>query len=299
MIVRDKPGPAQLLFALRGSVLPRIAWPMLALVAMSAVLVAVDHRYEVLQHSNSTPFAVFGVALSLFLGFRNNAAYDRWWEGRKLWGGLLADLRGFARDVAVFVPDVALRHALLRLALAFVHLHRANLRALRNDPAALHLAAAAGLASTGAHPPCTALDAMATAIADAHHAGRIDGFAARALTARLGSLAAQQAGCERIATTPLPYVYSLLIFRTIYLYCLLIPLALIEPAGWLTPLFVGIVTYVFLGLAEVTEDLAHPFGASLNGLPLDAMCRAVEISLAPHLGQTPPAGLHPIDFVLT
>ena len=307
MIVRDKPGPAQLLFALRGSVLPRIKWPLLGLVLLSAGMVAVDHRYGVLQHSNSTPFAVFGVALSLFLGFRNNAAYDRWWEARKLWGGLLADLRSFARDVAVFVPDASLRERLLRLALAFVHLHRANLRGLKDDAAAAGFVArclpgTTSLTSAAAPPfvvPCAALDAMAAAIAGAHRSAGIDGFAARALTTRLGSLAAQQAGCERIATTPLPYVYSLLIFRTIYLYCLLIPLALIEPAGWLTPLFVGIVAYVFLGLAEVTEDLAHPFGPTLNGLPLDALCRAVEISLAPHLGEVPPAPLQPVDFVLT
>jgi putative membrane protein len=73
----------------------------------------------------------------------------------------------------------------------------------------------------------------------------------------------------------------------------------VEPVGWLTPLFVGIVGYVFLGLAEVTEELSHPFALSANGLPLDAICRAAEIALAPHLGENPPAPLAPRDYFLS
>ena len=56
--------------------------------AFATVLVLLDQTVLPLKHVNATPFAVFGVALSLFLGFRNNAAYDRWWEARRLWGGL-------------------------------------------------------------------------------------------------------------------------------------------------------------------------------------------------------------------
>ena len=297
MIVRDKPGIWQLLFSVRGSILPRITPPLLALMAIAAALVAVDHWLIPLPQSNATPFSVLGVALSLFLGFRNNAAYDRWWEARRLWGGLLADLRAFARELEMFLPDADLRARLIRLSLGFLHLHRTNLRGQTPDAAVRALVHDSIL--TAAHPPCAALDAMNATLAQALRDGQIDGFGARALSARLGTLALNQAGCERIANTPLPYVYSLLIFRTVYVYCLLLPLALIGPEGWLAPLFVGLVAYVFLGLAEVTEDLAHPFGASLNALPLDAMCRTAEISLAAHLGETPPAPLKPQDYYLS
>jgi putative membrane protein len=299
MIVRDKPGILQLMFSMRGSVLPHILRPLAVLVAVSAVMVLIDRSLFKLPESNVAPFSVLGVALSLFLGFRNNAAYDRWWEARKLWGGLVADLRSLARELDLFLTDADTRKQLLRLSLAFLHLHRLNLRRLSPDEAAKAPLAAAGIDATAAHPPCAALDAMNATLAQALRDGQIDGFGARALSARLGSIALNQAGCERIAATPLPYVYSLLIFRTVYLYCLLLPLAMIGPEGWLTPLFVGLVAYVFLGLAEVTEDLAHPFGATQNALPLDAICRAVEISLAPHLGQEPPAPLKPQDYYLS
>lgn len=299
MIIRERPGVLHLLFAVRGSVLPHIALPVFALMGISAAMVWFDHAVLQLRHSNATPFAVFGVGLSLFLGFRNNAAYDRWWEARRLWGGLLADMRSLGREAEIYISDVALRHDLLRQARAFAHLHRINLRGLPRDAACNAAVAATGKDLDGPHPPSTALDRIGTDIAAARANGQLDGFGSLALSNRIASIALAQAGCERIAGTPLPYVYSLLIFRTSYLYCLLIPLALIDTAGWMTPVFVGIVAYVFFGLAEVTEELAHPFGSTLNALPLDAICRAMEISLAPHLGEPAPAPLRPVNYLLT
>jgi len=296
MIVRDKPNWHELAFALRGSIVPAIAPRIAMLMLLSAAMVWLHRRFAAFPQIDAIGFTVFGIALSLFLGFRNNAAYDRWWEARKLWGGLLADLRSFAREVQVFVPGTELRRKAIRLSLAFIHLHRANLRQLEDDPLArLH----GGELADAPHPPDAALDRISAAIGEAYRAGGIDGFGARALQERLGSIAAQQAGCERIATTPLPYVYSLLIYRTTYAYCMLLPLALLGPAGWMTPLFVGIVAYVFLGLAEVTEDLSHPFGTTPNALPLDAICRAAEISLAPHLGEEPPEPLEARNYYLS
>ncbi len=292
MIVRDTPGALDLIFAIRGSIVPRIAVRLVVLMLVAAAMVWLHEALDLVPDVGGLGFTVFGIALSLFLGFRNNAAYDRWWEARKLWGGLLADMRSLAREVEIFVPAPDRRHAILRSALAFLHLHRANLRALTDDPVARQLG---GPLADAPHPPDAALDRLAKLVAT----GGIDGFGQRALSERLGSMALQQAGCERIAGTPLPYVYSLLIYRTTWLFCLLLPLALIGPAGWLTPLFVGIVGYVFFGLAEVTEELSHPFGQTPNGLPLDAICRAAEIALAPHLGEAAPKPLEPKDYFLS
>ena len=296
MIVRDAPRPLDLIFALRGSIIPRIAVRLGVLVLVAAAMVWLHDQYGLLPDTGGLGFTVFGIALSLFLGFRNNAAYDRWWEARKLWGGLLADLRSLARDGELFVSDLEQRKAVLRTSLAFLHLHRANLRKLPGDVAARTLG---GTLADAPHPPDAALDQITALLADAYRGGAIDGFGLRAMSERLGSMALHQAGCERIVLTPLPYVYSLLIYRTTWLFCLLLPLALIDTAGWMTPVFVGIVGYVFFGLAEVTEELSHPFGASPNGLPLDALCRAAEISLAPHLGEDAPPPMRPNNYYLS
>ncbi len=291
MIIRDKPGLLQLLFSVRGSVLPKILPRVTFVTAFAAGLVWIDQTYLVLPHTNAAPFAVFGIALSLFLGFRNNAAHDRWWEGRKLWGKLIADMRALSREVEIFLPEREDRHRVLTLALGFIHAHRLNLRQLPSKSAPLNWLSTKDLATP--HPPCTKLNQMTEVVA----AAAPDGFARRALAERMASIALAQAGCERIATTPLPYVYSLLIFRTTYLYCGLIPFGLIETAGWLSPVFVAIMAYIFIGLAEVTEELAHPFGETVNGLPLDAMCRTIEISLAPHLNMPAPAPLKADRFI--
>lgn len=296
MIVRDTPRITDLLFAVRGSIVPAIAPRILFLMAMAALIVALHNSYGLFTAIDSSGFAIFGIALSLFLGFRNNAAYDRWWEARRLWGGLLADMRSLARETEIFIEDEARRREMLETALAFLHLHRRNLRKIGQDEVAQALAPEL---LDAPHPPCAALDRLAGQVAAGRAAGAIDGFGARALDERIASLTDQQAGCERIALTPLPYVYSLLIYRTVYLFCLLLPLSLVDSAGWMTPAFVGIVAYVFLGLAEVSEDLSHPFGITPNALPLDAICRAAEISLAPHLGQPAPQPLEARNYYLS
>jgi putative membrane protein len=234
---------------------------------------------------------VFGVALSLFLGFRNNAAYDRWWEARKLWGQLVADSRALAREAAVFIEDDARRETVQRLTLTFIHHHRAQLRGLSAPKAAREWFEADF--DSAPHPPCAVLNRLNDEIIATKQAGQIDGFGLKALSERTGRIALAQAGCERIASTPLPYVYSLLVFRTTYRYCLL------EPAGWMTPAFVAVIAYVFFGLAEVTEELATPFVETVNGLPLDAMCRTIDISITPHLGLEPPKRLNPKNDYLS
>ena len=293
MILRDKPGVAQLFFAMRGSVLPVILPRIIGFALAAAAIVLVDSHIWALPHTNAAPFAVFGVALSLILGFRNNAAYDRWWEARRLWGQLISDMRSLGREAELFLPEKRDQAHLLKLALTFIHLHRIQLRRIDDDTEA-HPWIDEDF-SGAAHPPCAALNRMNEIV----QASGTDGFGRRALAERLGNIAAAQAACERIATTPLPYVYSLLVFRTTYLYVLLIPLAMLDSAGWLTPLFVAIVAYMLLGLAEVTEELSHPFGETVNGLPLDALCRTVERSLAPHLGYDVPPSLLPENYYLS
>lgn len=286
MIIRDKPGPKELMFALRGSVLPQIFSSLVVVAVVAGLLVALDRHVTAMPHVSAVPFTVFGVALSLFLGFRNNAAYDRWWEARRLWGGLVADTRALIREAELFLDRDEDRRALLLAQREVLHLLRGALRADAGEPARAHAS------------PEAALQAMNAVLAQARRAGHLDGFGARTLSGRLASITLAQAGCERIRSTPLPYVYSLLIFRTSWLYCLLLPLALLEGPGWMVPVFVTIVAYVFFGLAEVTEELAHPFGATANALPLSAICRTCDFALGQALGEPALPPLDPVGFRL-
>ena len=108
-----------------------------------------------------------------------------------------------------------------------------------------------------------------------------------------------QGASERIANTPLPFAYSLLVHRTAYLYCFLVPFGLAATAGWFAPLFTAIVAYVFFGLDAISKELENPFSGGHNNLPLDALCRVNEISVAEALGDVPPPPLEAVHYKLS
>ena len=115
----------------------------------------------------------------------------------------------------------------------------------------------------------------------------------------LAGLTHAQAVCERIKHTPLPFPYTLLLHRTIYLFCILLPFAMAEPLGWLTPIFTAIVSYTFFGLDAIADELEDPFGRDENDLPTDAIVRNIERDVLAALGVTElPPQLEPVDFVL-
>ena len=218
MIIRDKPSLPQLLVATRGSVLPHIAPALLTMMALSAGLVAVDRWLIALPDLAATPFSVLGVALSLFLGFRNNAAYDRWWEARKLWGSMIADVRNLGRHMCLFVGKGPDRERILSCAVAFAHLHRGFLRnvEVRGDIVAWIGEEKSATMIASKNPADAALRAMADQIRELIEKDAISGFGQMTISHTLSSLALAQAGCERIVTTPLPLVYSLLVRRTTF-----------------------------------------------------------------------------------
>lgn len=301
MIVRDPPSLLRLFFVMQGSVVPKIAGKILGIALLSVLALVTDQHVVALPQISIAAMGIFGVALSLFLGFRNNAAYDRWWEARKLWGTMIGDVRNIGRHMHVFVGKGPDRETILSCCVAFAHLHRGFLRGVDvhadivgwvgEDKAAALIAQK--------NPADASLRFMADQINRMSERGAISGFGQMTIAQSLSSLALAQAGCERIRTTPLPFVYSLLVRRTTYLYCGLLPFALIDTANWFAPVFSAVVAYVFFGLQAVTNELEQPFRNLNNGLPLDAMCRTIEISVAEALDRPAPDPLVPVDHVLS
>ena len=107
-----------------------------------------------------------------------------------------------------------------------------------------------------------------------------------------------QAACERIQGTPLPFAYTLLLYRTAWLYCLLLPFGLAESLGWGTPVATALVAYTFFGLDTLGDELEEPFGTAANDLPLDALLRVVDGVVQDALGEPVPPPLSPERFWL-
>jgi putative membrane protein len=281
MIVRKQPTSLALFFVMQGSIVPKVAGKIIVVTLLSLLVLIADHWILPLPHIHVTAMGVFGVALSLFLGFRNNVAFDRWWEARKLWGTVVADVRNLGRDVLIFAKDKDDQKSILSMAMASLHLHRGNLRGdnVAEDVEKWIPKTDADRLAKMRNPATGALYSTAEIIRYSADNGKISEFGQLSLQKTLSSISLQEAGCERIATTPIPYVYSLLVRRTTYLYCWLLPFALVEATGPFTPVLTAIVAYVFFGLQAVTNELESPFCNEENGLPLKAMCRTMEISV--------------------
>lgn len=301
MIVRENPSTLQLFFVMQGSIIPKIFTKILGIALLSTLVLLLDIYIVALPHISISAMGIFGVALSLFLGFRNNAAYDRWWEARKLWGSIIADIRSLGQQMRIFLGTAPQKEHLLTTAVAFAHLHRGHLRGVdvKDEITDWISADTANAICAHQNPTDAALRSMADQIGALSSQNTLSGFGQITMSQTLTSLASAQAACERILTTPLPFVYSLLIRRTTYLYCALLPFALIETTGVFAPLFSAAVAYVFFGLQAVTNELELPFRNVPNGLPLDAMCRSIEISVCEALDRTAPKPRQPVDYILS
>lgn len=293
MIIRPRPNFLQLFFVLRGSVVPRILPQIIGFAIYAAIVVfAVDLLAVPLEDFNIAPFGLIAVTLSIYLGFRNSAAYDRWWEARKLWGQLVYDIRNLARASDGLIADRGEWRALLMEALAFCHLLRAQLRNVdAMDKVKEFLDGETDGVASATNKPDAAVRRMGSRIARLRRDGSIDAIGYRILDERLAGMSALQAGCERIANTPLPFAYTLLLQRTAYIVCLLLPFGLATTTGWATPLFTALIAYTFFGLDALSEELEDPFGTEANDLALDSLCRVCEISVFEALSEPAPAPL--------
>jgi putative membrane protein len=286
---------------MRGSVVPIIARRLLLILAISCAVVwlwrLAPRYFEVI---NPTPFTLLGLSVPIFLGFRNNACYDRWWEGRKQWGALLAECRNLLRDIVTLLPeDTALRRRCAHRVVAFAHALRTQLRNA-GDSESRDWLPAGGWARLAArrNRPGAILQDQGEEFARLLRAGALSDILYRTLSERLSAMTGIQAACERLRATPMPYAYSLLLHRTVWLFCLLLPFGIVSSLGYTTPVLTTVLAYAFLGLDALGEELEEPFTLSMNGLPLDAMVRHIEIAAAEALDQPAPEPLAPVDFVL-
>ena len=305
MIVRPRPSFFQLLFIMRGSIVPEIIGQIIAMAAVAA-LVVLAHRMwpNAVPSFGGAPFALVGIALSIFLGFRNNACYDRWWEARRQWGEMIAVARNLARQSLVFegTADAGSRARLLRCQIAFSRSLARSLRRSAGDfsgVAAFLPAEEFATVEASRSRPDAILRLMGRELADLRVRGALSDILFQALDQNLARLALVQAACERIHNTPVPFAYTLLLHRTAYIFCVLMPFGFADTLGWGTPFAAALTAYAFFGLDALSVHLEEPFEDNPNGLALAAMSETIEINLREALGETdlPPAP-QPKDFML-
>lgn len=308
MIVRPRPHWFRMLFIWRGSVLRKLV-PRLAIIGGLGVFAQVLHVAvdgEVLRRIELSlqPFTLLGLALAIFLGFRINVSHERYWDARKLWGSTMNASRALARQALTlteWAPKSAEAQRFVRTLIAHAHAFRHQLRGTDATAEMTRLLAAEDAPRVlAARWKPTVIQQM---LGDQLHAARRDGSLPDILSASMeqnfGTLGDAVGGCERIAGTPIPLTFSVMVHRTIYFYCTLLPFALVGTIGWYTPVFGVFVAYTFMALEAIAEELESPFGFDDNDLALEAICDNIEASLLELLGEPlPPSKPIPADYVL-
>jgi putative membrane protein len=226
-------------------------------------------------HKLTAPLTVHGLVgtvMGLLLVFRTNASYDRFWEGRKLWGGIVNETRNLIRAAEQPLREAKELHAQLLLwtsiyPWAVVRTLRANVGDL--GPAAAQLPADEIAKVLAAKNPGVAVARQLSAVlGEARRRGLISDFVQMTLDQNVQLLVDYQGGCERIHRTPLPFSYVVHLRRLLFLYIYTLPFVLVETYGWLTLPAVFVCAFFFFGIEEIGVEIEDPFDGDANDLPL-------------------------------
>jgi putative membrane protein len=282
-------------------ILAEVWKPLLALFVWDVI---VTITYFVLPfHAPELPLTLFGSALALFLGFRSNSAYERWWEGRVLWGALINASRSLSRytNAVLAGPEVNdLRRTIVLRHIAYVQALRCRLRGQAPD-SEVHRFLSDGEAAPSlarANPPNGLLDGTGRRIAEAQRAGVIDTIQQSRFEDILISLSDAQGGMERLKNTPLPNQYRFFPELFSRLFCIALPIGLVETMGLATPIGSTVAGLMFLAVLRIGDDLVDPFANTVHDVPLSAMCRTIEIDLLQSIGDPAPEPAKPVRGVL-
>ncbi|WP_457363713.1 bestrophin family protein [Pseudomonas sp. TE3610] len=232
------------------------------------------------------PLTLLGSALVVLISFRNSSAYNRWWEARTLWGALVNSSRSFARQVLTLIDDEngdtnPVKATLLRRHVAYVNALAAALKGNQCPPELKAFVRADEFERSASSNNFAndILNGSANLLAREYKAGRLDTIRLARLESTLVDLSNSQGGLERIGNTPLPYPYVYFPRLFISLFCLIVPIGLVESLEWYTPLASTVVGFMLLAIERIGTDLQSPFKPSEHQIKMDTICETIEKNL--------------------
>lgn len=304
MIIHSRtPSTFALLFSKKGSIIPIIWRRVLFTVLLSSVVVLSHgtlYHYKIII--TAAPFTIWGITLAIFLSFRNNVAYQRFWEARTLWGQLLISSRNLTRQLVSFFPQLTKeeQQAITNKIIAFGYGLRNKLRdnAPLQDLEPYLTKQEYQELEKSPNIPNNLLSKLGMEFAHICQKTNTNPVLLSSVDRELSHLSGVLSGCEKIKNTPLPFPYILLLHRTVHIYCFVLPFCLVDSIGWSTPFAVCFLAYTFFGLDALGDQISDPFDAQQNDLPLDAMSRNLEINVKEIIGEKLPEPIKPVDDVL-
>ncbi|EKN47195.1 Effector locus protein [Pseudomonas syringae pv. primulae] len=274
-------------FRFLGKTIGYVGWSLFWLLIWD-VIVTVDFMLYLERKITlpSMPLTLLGSALVVLTSFRNSSAYNRWWEARTLWGALVNSSRSFARQVLTLVEDDEgginpVKATLLRRHVAYVKCLSAHLKGghCGDEVQALIPREEFERRFDTNNFPNDLLNTSAALLAKEYQSGRLDSIRLARLESTMVDISNCQGGMERIANTPLPYPYVAFPRLFITLFCLIVPIGLVETLGWFTPLASTVVGFMLLAIEKIGTDLQSPFKASEHEIQMTALCANIERNL--------------------
>ncbi|GEP44188.1 bestrophin family protein [Brevifollis gellanilyticus] len=266
----------KLIFAFHRSDSFRVLLPgMIGLALYTALIAYIENDYLHVTFKNTTMVhSLVGFVLSMMLIFRTNTAYDRWWEGRKLWGSFVNNSRNLALKLQAFLPAEAREErAMFRDLIGnFIYAAKEHLRqGVKTEKLVETGSYTADWYAKGGHVPNQVLKGLYTEINRLYMNQTITGDHLIVINAELQSFADNLGACERIKRTPIPYAYSLFLKKIIFIYVFTMPIGFVlDYKYWAVPV-VTFVFYAFAAIEVIAEEIEDPFGLEANDLPLDAI----------------------------
>jgi putative membrane protein len=236
------------------------------------LMISVFRLHEAEFQSTTAMHSLLGIVLGLFLVFRTNSAYDRWWEGRKLWGALVNSTRNLALKLDAYLdPDPENRDFFARMIPNFIIATKETLRKGVNM-ADLDVTAeeSADIARYG-HKPNKISAMMYNRTNKLYKSGAITGDQLINVDKELKDLIDFMGACERIKSTPIPYSYSMFLKKFIFIYVVTLPFGFVTLSGYMTIPIVILIAFVILSVELIAEEIEDPFGRDVNDLPTDQL----------------------------
>lgn len=279
MVNYDPKAWLRVMFSLNGTVLPRLLLRLVVLVGVALLLCMLDALLRLGDGSglpilNPVAHTIMGVAIGLLIVFRNNCSYDRYWEGRRLWGSIVNSSRNLLRAATAYTgAAVDLANLVAGYALALKQHLRGNtdlaeVQALVPDDVFRK-------ASAAANPPSLLAFFMSDWVHQRRVQGKLDENQARTLEALVSNIIDCQGGCERILRTPIPFAYAVHIKQLLWLFLMTLPFVLVPTMGWVTPIALATIGFGLLGIEEAGVEIEDPFGDDPNDLPIETMCATI------------------------
>lgn len=264
--------------SIKDSILPKVMYRSLFCGIFAVAISLLDkYRYEVQVPILAA--AIPSVVIGLLLVFRTNTAYERFWEGRKLWSNIDIQIRNISRQILVIVEeknteDAESKNQALLLLAAFAISAKQRLQKTKDNNEFIDYLSKTQFAqlTNSKNAPADILLFLQDYLQIQMHKGNILVNQVSTIQASINSLLDSSMGCERILKTPIPIAYSIHLKQLLLLYCLTLPFQFVNQLGLWTGLVVLLVSMGLLGIEAIGEEIENPFGNDINDINMVGLC---------------------------